>query len=137
MRTATQLYSAILILAGFFLISIYLYRLPTTNVLYSQDRNPLVDLGDNASTKTNEAVELAPTSALNDGRSQGSAIVQHHASATTTATSQDQISAPVTNLSSLDQIIVMGRINSDDTSWVEKLPMSVFPAAWILPCDKG
>jgi hypothetical protein len=119
------------------LIRIYLYRLPTTNVLYSQNPNPLVDLGDDASTKIYETVELTPTSALNDGRSQGSAIVQDQASATTTTASQDQISAPATNLSSVDQIIVMGRINGDETSWVEKLPLSVFPTSSILSCDGG
>jgi hypothetical protein len=111
------------------LIRIYLHCLPTTNVLYDQDPSFPVDLGDDASTKIYEAVELTPTSALNDGRSQGSAIVQDQASATTTTASQDQISAPATSLSSVDQIIVMGRTNSDETSWVEKLPMSVFPAA--------
>jgi hypothetical protein len=37
----------------------------------------------------------------------------------------------------LDQIVVIGKTESEDTSWVEKLPTLVFSAAWILPCDKG
>jgi hypothetical protein len=57
---------------------------------------------------------------------------QHRASAAVTATTQDQTPIPTTSSSSMDQIIVMGRVNSDDTSWVEKLPMSVISAIWAL-----
>ncbi|KEQ59545.1 uncharacterized protein M437DRAFT_77999 [Aureobasidium melanogenum CBS 110374] len=77
-----------------------------------------VDAEDGALTKANETVELASSSALNDER--------FEATATATALNRAPATASTTtstsSLSSLDQIVVMGKTNSEDTSWVEKLP---------------
>jgi hypothetical protein len=130
MKAATRLWPAMLILACFFLIRIYLCRLPIARVVHGPDIDSFIDVEDGPSTEVKEALELAPMSALNDGQS------QHRASAAVTATTQDQNPTPTTSSSYLDQIIVMGRTNSDDTSWVEKLPMSVILAMWILSYDE-
>ncbi|CAD0110941.1 unnamed protein product [Aureobasidium uvarum] len=121
MKAVTRIFPAVLILAGFFLTKTYLHRLPIPKAFHGSSFKSLVDAGDDASTEAptdiNEAVELAPTSATNVGRFQATPTAQDRASA---------IEAPTSSSISPDQIVVMGRINSDDTSWVEKLPKSVF-----------
>ena len=112
MRTATLWFPAIVILAGFFLIRIYLYRLPIASVLHGSSFGSFVGVADDASTKVNETVKLAPEAAPSDRPIQATATSWQEAPAMVTQTA----------LSSLDQIVVMGRTNSEDTSWVEKLP---------------
>ena len=137
MRTATRLLPAILILAGFFLIRIYLYRLPISDAFQGSNFKSLVGAGDDTSTKVNEAMDLASTSsAPNDGRIEATATAQSETSSTTTVNIQEQTSPAGTSPNSLDQVVVIGKIESEDTSWVEKLPTSVFSAASILPYDK-
>ncbi|KAG9696238.1 hypothetical protein KCU95_g4436, partial [Aureobasidium melanogenum] len=118
MKAATRFLPAILILAGFFLIRRCLYRLPITEAFHAANFRSFVDTGDGASTRVNETVELASSSALNDGRFQ--------ATATATVLDKASATAPIrtstSSLNSLDQIVVMGKTNSEDTSWVEKLP---------------
>ncbi|KAI4715231.1 hypothetical protein E4T48_08593 [Aureobasidium sp. EXF-10727] len=118
MKATTRVSPAILILAGLFLIKTYLYRLPVVEAFRGLELKSLADAGDDASTdvstKVDQDVELASISALNDGRLQATATAQDTAPAFKTSV----IHSP----SSLDQIVVMGRTNSDDTSWVERLP---------------
>lgn len=131
MRAATRVFSAIFILAGFFLIKTYLYHLPIAEAFHGSDIMSLADVGQDASTKVNETIELPSSSALDDGHVQATATAQNQASATeieTTSTSSSIF---------LDQIVVMGKTNSEDTSWVEKLPTSVFSAAWSFTCDES
>ncbi|KAH0202390.1 hypothetical protein KCU99_g4599, partial [Aureobasidium melanogenum] len=122
MRAATRIWSAILILATFFLIRTYLYRLPIAELFHGSDIKPLVGVGDDASTEVDETVGLASPSALGDERSQATATIQDGPSAAGTTTPTTSASPSASSLSSLDQIIVTGKTNSEDTSWVEKLP---------------
>jgi hypothetical protein len=137
MRAATRLLPAVVILAGLFLITTYLYRLPITDAFHGSNFKSLVDVEDDPLRGVNETVDPATTSAPNDGRFEAIATSLDRTSATATATVEEQTSATETSLSSLDQIVVIGKTESEDTSWVEKLPTLVFSAAWILPCDKG
>lgn len=121
MLAATRLFPAILIILGFFLIRTYLYRLPIADVFDDSNFSSLVDAKDDGSTKANEAVELATANAPENG------IIQ------ATATVPKQTPATATTLTPLDQIVVIGKLQSEDTSWVEKLPMWVLQAPLILP----
>lgn len=103
-------------LAGFFLIRLYLYRLPIAEVLHDSNFSSFVGVKDDASIKVDKAVKLAPESPK-DGPIQATATSREETPATAT-----QISIPETDMSSLDQIVVMGRTHNEDTSWVEKLP---------------
>lgn len=117
MKAAIRFVPAILILAGFFLIRIYLYRLPIAKAFHGSNLRSFVDVGDDASTEISQSVEVAPTVTPNEGRSQATATTQGRASATeaTTASSPNP----------MDQLVVLGTTDSEDTSWVEKLPTSV------------
>jgi hypothetical protein len=95
-------------------------------MLHGSNFDSLVGDGTDASRKLSEVVNLAPTSASSEARV---GATQDHTSAITTAITQEQSTATETSLSSLDQIVVMGRTKNEDTSWVEKLPTSVFSAA--------
>lgn len=117
MKAATRALPAMLILAGFFLIRTYLYRLPIAATLHESNTGSLVHIGDDAISKIHEAVERAPTPAQNDWRFQATATAQNSVSATEIATAS--------SLNSLNRIVVMGTTNSEDTSWVEKLPALV------------
>ncbi|KAI4726128.1 hypothetical protein E4T49_06055 [Aureobasidium sp. EXF-10728] len=118
MRAATRFLPAILIITVFFLVRTYLYRLPIAEAFHGSDFKSLVGIGDDASTeastKVNKIVGLASTSAPNDGGAQATATAQDMPSATKTTT--------MSSSSIPDQIVVMGKTNSEDTSWVEKLP---------------
>lgn len=129
MKAATRFIPAILILAGFFLIKTCLYRLPTADALHSYNFKSLVGFGKDASTKADKILDLASSSALYDGRFQVTATAQDRASATEIMTTS------IGSSSSLDHIVVMGRTNTEDTSWVEKLPASVFLTGLIFKCD--
>jgi len=133
MRTATRLLPAVLILAGFFLIKVYLHRLPVADVFHGSNFKSLLGTEDDASMEVDKAVDLPPTSASDGGRIEATATVHSEVSATTTV---EQASATGTSSNSLDQIVVIGKLQSEDTSWVEKLPTLVFSAPWILPCNK-
>lgn len=126
MKAAARFVPATLILAGFFLIRTYLYRLPIAEAFHGSNLRSFVDVGDDASTEISQSVELAPTSTLNEGCFQATTTTQGRASATEATTASSS--------SSLDQIVVMGTTNSEDTSWVEKLPLSVI-RFWF-SCDK-
>ncbi|KAG9760249.1 hypothetical protein KCU73_g2984, partial [Aureobasidium melanogenum] len=114
MKAAIRFVPAILILAGFFLIRTYLYRLPIARAFHGSNLRLFVDVGDNASSEVSQAVELASTTRPNEGRFQVTATTQGRASATeaTTASSPNP----------MDQLVVLGTTNSEDTSWVKKLP---------------
>lgn len=129
MRAATRVFPAILILAGFFLIRIYLYRLPIADAFHGSNFKSLVGVEDDASTEVDETVDLASVSATNDGRIEATTTPQDGLSATATAVIQEQASATGTSPSSSDQIVVIGKTESEDTSWVDKLPTSVFSAS--------
>ncbi|KAH0365836.1 hypothetical protein KCU65_g5805, partial [Aureobasidium melanogenum] len=122
MRAATRIWSAILILASFFLIRTYLYRLPIAQIFDGAEFKPLVGVGNDASNEVNESVEWASSTTPSDERSQATATNQDGPSAAETATPELSASPSASSSSSLDQIIVMGKTNSEDTSWVEKLP---------------
>ncbi|KAI4747583.1 hypothetical protein E4T50_02112 [Aureobasidium sp. EXF-12298] len=115
MKAAIRFVPAILILAGFLLIRTYLYRLPIAEAFHGSNLRSFVDVGDDASTEISQSVELAPTVTPNEGRFEETATTQGKTSPieATTASSSN----------ALDQIVVMGTTNSEDTSWVEKLPL--------------
>jgi len=124
MKAATRLLPAILILMGFFLIRIHLYRLPIADVPHVPNVKSLLGAEDDVPTRVDEDAELASTSALNDKRIQA------------TATVQAQTSTAGPSSTALDQIVVMARTNNDDTSWVNKLPSLVISAARIISYEK-
>lgn len=99
------------------MIRTYLYRLPIARAFHGSNLRLFVDVGDNASSEVSQAVELASTTRPNEGRFQVTATTQGRASATeaTTASSPNP----------MDQLVVLGTTNSEDTSWVKKLPTSV------------
>jgi hypothetical protein len=100
----------------------------------------LVGTRDDAPTGIKETVDLIPATPPNEERidaadmSSVTATAQERTSAT--PITQEKVLATGTSSSYLGQIVVTGKTESKDTSWVEKLPTLVFSAAWILPCDK-
>jgi hypothetical protein len=141
MRVATRLFPAIVILAGFFLIRIWLYRLPSADVFRGSNSKSLFGVGDDDPTEVKGDEDLiTPTTASKDERigvtemASATATAQKRPSTTTVA--QEEVTATRISLDFLDQVVVIGKTEKEDTSWVEKLPTSVFSAAWILPCDK-
>ncbi|KAG9635931.1 hypothetical protein KCU64_g14818, partial [Aureobasidium melanogenum] len=115
MKAAARFVPAILILAGFFLVRTYLYRLPIAKAFHGSNLKSFVDAGDDAASEVSQAAELASTVTPNEGRFQATATTQGSASPTEVTTAS--------NSNSLDQIVVVGTTNSEDTSWVEKLPL--------------
>lgn len=117
MKAATRLFPAILILVGFLLIRICLYRLPSLDMLHSTNIKPLVGVDD---ARAKEVAGLPSTSALNSERIQA------------TSTVQDQNLATSVSSTVSDQIVVMATTDKDDTSWIKKLSKFVFWATWII-----
>lgn len=119
------------------MIKTYLYRLPIAEVFHGPNSKPFVGVGGDASTEVDETVEQASPPALGDERVQATVTMQDEPSATETTTPITSASASASSSSYLDQIIVMGKTNSEDTSWVEELPTSVFSAASVSTRDES
>jgi hypothetical protein len=95
---------------------------------------------DDAPTGIKETVDLVLATPPNEERIDAADMTSVTATAqertSATPITQEKVLATGTSSSYLGQIVVTGKTESKDTSWVEKLPTLVFSAAWILPCDK-
>lgn len=121
MKAGSRFLTAILVSGGFFLIKTSLYHLLKVEGQLHDCRYELsVSVGNNVLTRTHEAVALGTTSITKDRYLQATATTQH------------EISATNVSPNSMDRIVVMGKINGEDTAWVRKLPTLVLPKAWNL-----
>lgn len=114
MRAWSRFFTAILILGGLFFIRKYLDHLLEVEGQIHDYRSELsVSVGGYVLTKADGVVGLDTTFAAKYRHLQATAATQH------------EMSATFVSPDCIDRIVVMGKINDEDTSWVRKLPRSV------------